>query len=174
VVDWLAAAGHGSAKITYRLRDWVFSRQRYWGEPIPIYFPVKCDGDPRKPGAPFEIDYDRPIPLEESELPLVLPDLEDFKPGTDPAGPARPRARLALLREERQWFARETNTMPQWAGSCWYYLRFLDPNNEKEAWSETAYDAWMPSTSTSAGASTPCSTSSTPGSGTRCSSTSGS
>ncbi|HVJ93526.1 MAG TPA: leucine--tRNA ligase [Labilithrix sp.] len=144
IIDWLTAQGKGSSKITYKLRDWVFSRQRYWGEPIPIYFPVTCDGDPRKPGAKYEIHYETPIPLEETELPLLLPDLEDFKPGSDPAGPLARALEWRFFERDGKWFARETNTMPQWAGSCWYYLRFVDPKNTNEAWSAEAYDAWMP------------------------------
>ncbi|MBS2016943.1 MAG: leucine--tRNA ligase [Deltaproteobacteria bacterium] len=144
VTAWLAENGHGSAKITYKLRDWVFSRQRYWGEPIPIYFPVTCDGDPRAPGAKPTIHYETPIPVEESELPLLLPELEDFKPGADPAGPLARAADWRFFQKDGKWFARETNTMPQWAGSCWYYLRYLDPKNSNTAWSSEAYDAWMP------------------------------
>ena len=144
VTDWLASQGKGSSKITFKLRDWVFSRQRYWGEPFPIYFPITTDGDPRKPGAKYEIHYDQPIPLDESELPLLLPDLEDFKPGSDPAGPLARALDWRFFERDGKWYARETNTMPQWAGSCWYYLRFLDPKNDKEGWSQTAYDAWMP------------------------------
>jgi leucyl-tRNA synthetase len=139
VTDWLAAQGKGSSKITYRLRDWVFSRQRYWGEPIPIYFPVS--GDPK---GEHTIHYEQPIPLDESELPLLLPDLEDYKPGNDPAGPLARAHDWRYFQRDGKWFARETNTMPQWAGSCWYYLRFLDPKNDKEGWSKEAHDAWMP------------------------------
>jgi leucyl-tRNA synthetase len=144
VTDWLLAQGKGSSKITYKLRDWVFSRQRYWGEPFPIYFPITCDGDPRTPGAKVEIHYDQPIPVDESELPLLLPDLEDFKPGTDPAGPLARAVDWRFFQKDGTWFARETNTMPQWAGSCWYYLRYLDPTNAAAGWSSEAYDAWMP------------------------------
>jgi leucyl-tRNA synthetase len=125
----------------------VFSRQRYWGEPIPIYFPVDvadAHGDPRMPGASFTIHYDQPIPLEESELPLLLPDLEDFKPGTDPAGPLARAVDWRFFQKEGKWYARETNTMPQWAGSCWYYLRYLDPKCEVSGWTSEDYDAWMP------------------------------
>ncbi|MFO0736165.1 MAG: leucine--tRNA ligase [Labilithrix sp.] len=144
VIDWLTREGKGSSKITYRLRDWVFSRQRYWGEPFPIYFPVTCDGDPRVAGASYTVHYEEPIPVDESELPVLLPDLEDFKPGTDPAGPLARAADWRFFQKDGKWFARETNTMPQWAGSCWYYLRFLDPKNEKEGWSGSAADDWMP------------------------------
>ncbi len=144
VTDWLTAQGQGSSKITYKLRDWVFSRQRYWGEPIPIYFPVDCAGDPRVPGAAFTIHYEQPIPVDDSELPLLLPDLEDFKPGTDPAGPLARAVDWRFFQKDGKWFARETNTMPQWAGSCWYYLRYLDPKNTLAPWTSEDYEAWMP------------------------------
>jgi leucyl-tRNA synthetase len=151
VTDWLASEGKGSSKITYKLRDWVFSRQRYWGEPIPIYFPVTVEsndpqapGDPRAPGAKVTIHYDQPIPVDETELPLLLPDLEDFKPGTDPAGPLARAVDWRFFQQDGKWFARETNTMPQWAGSCWYYLRYLDPKSEAFGWTSEDYDAWMP------------------------------
>jgi leucyl-tRNA synthetase len=146
IVEKLASLGRGRPKVTYKLRDWVFSRQRYWGEPFPIYFPVDMEeagGDPRK-GAKHTIRYDQPIALEESELPLRLPDLADFRPGDDPAGPLARAVDWRYFQKEGKWFARETNTMPQWAGSCWYYLRFIDPRNDAEAWSKEAYDAWMP------------------------------
>ncbi len=147
MTEWLAAQKKGSARVTYRLRDWVFSRQRYWGEPIPIYFPVECDGDPRKDGAKFTIRYDQPIAVEESALPLLLPDLEDYKPSGDPEGPLARARDWRFFQKEGEpgaWFARETNTMPQWAGSCWYYLRYLDPRNTDRPFSKEAYDAWMP------------------------------
>jgi leucyl-tRNA synthetase len=143
VSAWLQEHGKGGSKVTYKLRDWVFSRQRYWGEPIPIYFPVETAGDPRT-GAEYKIRYDQPIAVAESELPLRLPDLEDFKPGSDPAGSLARAKDWRFFQKDEKWFARETNTMPQWAGSCWYYLRFLDPTNEKQGWSQEAYDAWMP------------------------------
>ncbi|MFO0642808.1 MAG: leucine--tRNA ligase [Polyangiaceae bacterium] len=144
ITAWLTSEGRGRSKVTYKLRDWVFSRQRYWGEPIPIYFPVECAGDPREEGASYTIRYDQPIPVPEAELPLLLPDLEDFKPGQDPAGPLARAKDWRFFQKDGAWFARETNTMPQWAGSCWYYLRFLDPKNTSEAFGREAYDAWMP------------------------------
>jgi leucyl-tRNA synthetase len=142
VITFLEAQGIGRRRINYKLRDWVFSRQRYWGEPIPIYFPVHTAGDPRR-GDAFEIDYKTPIAVEDSELPLRLPELEDYRPG-DPQGPLVRAVDWRFFQKDGQWFARETNTMPQWAGSCWYYLRFLDPHNPDELCSQAAYDAWMP------------------------------
>lgn len=144
ITVWLAARGQGGAKVTYRLRDWVFSRQRYWGEPIPIYFPVSTDGDPRRPGAEFTIHYDRPMAVAEDELPLRLPDLDDFRPGNDPAGPLARLVDWRFFEKAGRWYARETNTMPQWAGSCWYYLRYLDPRDDREPWTSRAYEDWMP------------------------------
>ena len=146
VVERLQQLGHGARKVVYRLHDWVFSRQRYWGEPIPIYFPVDLAeplADPRHGGA-HRIRYDQPIAVDESELPLALPTLTDFRPGEDPAGPLARAADWRFFQKDGRWYARETNTMPQWAGSCWYYLRFLDPENHREPWSRAAYDAWMP------------------------------
>jgi leucyl-tRNA synthetase len=142
ITKYLVERGIGRAKVNYKLRDWVFSRQRYWGEPIPIYFPVRTSGDPRR-GDPHEIDYSSPIAVEESELPLRLPDLEDFRPG-DPRGPLARALEWRFFQKDGQWYARETNTMPQWAGSCWYYLRYLDPRNTERIFTEEAYDAWMP------------------------------
>jgi leucyl-tRNA synthetase len=142
IISFIEAQGFGERRVNYRLRDWVFSRQRYWGEPIPIYFPVKTDGDPRK-GAKYEIDYGTPIAVEDSELPLKLPVLDDYKPG-DPQGPLVRALDWRFFQKDGKWYARETNTMPQWAGSCWYYLRYLDPRNTDAIFSKEAYDAWMP------------------------------
>lgn len=141
----------GGPKITYKLRDWVFSRQRYWGEPIPIYFPVDFpegvdakDVDPKDEGCEHTIRYDVSIPVDEADLPLTLPEMEDFSPGDDPAGCLARAKDWRYFRKDGKWFARETNTMPQWAGSCWYYFRFLDPKNEEAAFSPELDEDWMP------------------------------
>ena len=145
ITEWLDDKGLGRFKVQYKLRDWVFSRQRYWGEPIPIYFPVTVegDGDPRK-GADCTIHYDQPIAVDRSELPLVLPELSDYSPGDEPAGALARAADWRFFQKDGKWYARETNTMPQWAGSCWYYLRFTDPRNQERGWSEQADRDWMP------------------------------
>jgi leucyl-tRNA synthetase len=138
----------GEKSISYKLRDWVFSRQRYWGEPIPIYFPVDISegSDPRL-GHPHKIRYDQPIPVACEDLPLRLPDLTDFRPGDNP-DPQGCLARVLDWRyfqnEDGKWFARETNTMPQWAGSCWYYIRFADSKNTEQFISSQAMKDWLP------------------------------
>ena len=141
----------GGAKITYKLRDWVFSRQRYWGEPIPIYFPVEfADGvnhdevDPKDDDCEHTILYDEAIPVDESDLPLKLPHMEDFKPGTDPSGCLARAKDWRYFKKDGKWFARETNTMPQWAGSCWYYFRYTDNKNSEALFSSKADEDWMP------------------------------
>jgi leucyl-tRNA synthetase len=138
MIDHLEQNRLGTRKVQYKLRDWVFSRQRYWGEPIPVYFPV--DGDPET----GKIRYDQPIPVDEKDLPVRLPDLEDYKPSDDPTGPLARAKDWRFFQKDGEWYARETNTMPQWAGSCWYYLRFLDPKNNEEIFSQKSYDDWMP------------------------------
>jgi len=139
----LEGAGKGKARVEYKLRDWVFSRQRYWGEPIPIYFPVDAEGDPRE-GADYTIRYDQPIAVEESELPLRLPELDDYKPGEDPAGVLARATDWRFFERDGRWYARETNTMPQWAGSCWYYLRFIDPRNDELICEPALANKWLP------------------------------
>ena len=123
MIAWLHERGHGHPCVRYKLRDWLFSRQRYWGEPFPI---VWRDG--------------RHEALPESELPLEPPALADFKPtgtGEPPLAKAKDWIRYS------DTAVRETNTMPQWAGSCWYYLRFCDPRNEKRFVGEEAERYWM-------------------------------
>ena len=150
ITNKLKEQSKGGPQITYKLRDWVFSRQRYWGEPIPIYFPIEfVDGiDPTTVTDPNEaahtICYDQPIPVDESDLPLKLPEMEDFQPGDDPAGCLARAKEWRYFQKDGQWYARETNTMPQWAGSCWYYLRFTDTKNDNEAFSKKADADWLP------------------------------
>ncbi len=123
IIDWLEAHGTGKAAITYKLRDWLFSRQRYWGEPFPI---IWRDGKHEA--------------LPESQLPVVPPPLEDYRP----TGTIEPP-----LAKAREWIklsdgaTRELNTMPQWAGSCWYYLRFVSPDSESRFVDESAERYWM-------------------------------
>ena len=146
IVGALQEKGRGAPKVSYKLRDWVFSRQRYWGEPIPVVFPVavaEAGGDPRK-GDAHTIDYDSPQHVPEEELPVALPPLEDFEPGDDPQGCLARCLDWRFFQRDGQWWARETNTMPQWAGSCWYYLRFADPANTAEGWSAQAERDWLP------------------------------
>ena len=130
ISSWLEEKGLGRRSVNYKLRDWVFSRQRYWGEPIPLVHCAKCGI----------------VPVPEEELPLTLPDVQSYQPTGSGESP------LAGIDE---WVntecpscggpgKRETNTMPQWAGSCWYYLRFIDPHNTEEFVSKKKMDYWMP------------------------------
>jgi leucyl-tRNA synthetase len=123
ITAWLEERGQGKRAINYKLRDWLFSRQRYWGEPFPI---IWQDGKHRS--------------LSETELPVVPPPLEDYKP-TGTGEPPLARAKEWVRYSEKA--VRETNTMPQWAGSCWYYLRFCDPHNDKRFVGEQAERYWM-------------------------------
>ena len=130
MIHWLEEHSKGKRTVNYKLRDWLFSRQRYWGEPIPIlHF---ADGTMRS--------------LDLDELPLVPPALDDYKPaGTGQSPLAKVQNWVEITDPKTGKKAlRETNTMPQWAGSCWYYLRFCDPQNSEEAWSRQAEKYWMP------------------------------
>ena len=128
MIKWLEEKKIGRKKITYKLRDWLFSRQRYWGEPFPILH--DNDGNVRS--------------VDVSELPVRLPELDDFKPSGTPESPlSKAHDWLTVVRNGKT-SQRETNTMPQWAGSCWYYLRFVDPKNDKEPFSKEKQDYWMP------------------------------
>jgi leucyl-tRNA synthetase len=142
---WLSANGHGEATVTYKLRDWLFSRQRYWGEPFPIVYD----------------DDDNPHALASASLPVLLPDTDQFSPRTfDPddamSNPESPLDRLgdwvwveADLGDGPKRYRRDTNVMPQWAGSCWYELRYLDPTND-QVFVDPANEAyWMGPTGTS-------------------------
>mmetsp|Transcript_35968 Transcript_35968/g.83953 ORF Transcript_35968/g.83953 Transcript_35968/m.83953 type:complete len:829 (-) Transcript_35968:203-2689(-) len=151
IMEKLENLGAGGPVTTYKLRDWVFSRQRYWGEPIPIYFPVDFpDGvdpvaaNPCSDSCEHTIRHDLPIPVDEADLPLKLPNMDDYQPGDDPAGCLARARDWRYFQKDGKWFARETNTMPQWAGSCWYYLRFTDPKNADAAFSPEADESWLP------------------------------
>jgi len=130
IVEWLEEEGEGQFSVNYQLQDWLFSRQRYWGEPFPIIF--------------GEDGTDKAVP--EDELPVTLPDIETFEPSGTPEGP------LATIEdwvettdpETGEPARRETNTMPQWAGSCWYYLRFIDPENDERLVDPEKEQYWMP------------------------------
>ena len=128
VIDYIEEEGLGERKVNYKLRDWVFSRQRYWGEPIPMVYCEKCGW----------------VPVPEEELPLRLPDVEDYEPGENGESP---------LAKHEEWInticphchgkaRRETDTMPQWAGSSWYYLRYMDPHNNEALASKEALEYW--------------------------------
>ena len=130
VTKWLEEKGIGTAKVNYKLRDWVFSRQRYWGEPIPMVWCEKCGWQP----------------LPEDQLPLLLPEVESYEPTDDGESP---------ISKMTDWVntacpccggpaRRETDTMPQWAGSSWYFLRYMDPHNDKALASKEALDYWSP------------------------------
>ena len=130
IIEWLTAEGKGHSKVNYKLRDWVFSRQRYWGEPIPIVHCEKCGH----------------VPIDESELPLKLPMVESYEPTDNGESP---------LAKMTDWIEttcphcggkayHETDTMPQWAGSSWYYLRYMDPHNDKALASKEALEYWAP------------------------------
>lgn len=130
ITAWLESKNVGTGTVNYKLRDWLFARQRYWGEPFPVV--RTADGTVKT------------VPLK--DLPVALPDLDEYKPTDDGHPPlARATEWLSATDPDSGHLAmRDTNTMPQWAGSCWYFLRFCDPTNDKEAWSKEAEEYWMP------------------------------
>lgn len=128
VIAWLEEHDKGKAQINYRLRDWLFSRQRYWGEPFPMV--STADGEMK------------PVPF--SELPVELPHLDNLNPTDDGQPPLARATDWMHTTLDGEPVTRETNTMPQWAGSCWYYLRYLDPHNKKEPWNGEIEQKWMP------------------------------
>ena len=131
----LAQAGLGRAAVNYKLRDWLFSRQRFWGEPFPILHELDAAGNPT--GMIRAVD--------ERDLPVPLPELTDYKPGDTPDPPlSRSGPEWLFVERDGKRYRRETNTMPQWAGSCWYYLRFLDPKNTARFVAPEVEQAWMP------------------------------
>ncbi len=129
ICEWLEKQQQGKQVVNYRLRDWLFSRQRYWGEPIPI----------------IHWEDGSITGLEDDQLPLVLPEVADYKPSTDGESPlAKAENWLEVICPKTgQKGRRETNTMPQWAGSCWYYLRFIDPKNSTLPWAKDLEQSWM-------------------------------
>jgi len=128
ISSWLVENGKGRSAVNYKLRDWLFSRQRYWGEPIPILH----DSD------------DNTIPVREEELPVNLPEVESYQPTGTGKSPLAHVSSWVEVSDGDKTYLRETNTMPQWAGSCWYYLRFIDPQNKEEVWSKEKESYWMP------------------------------
>ena len=128
IIRWLEENNLGHEAINYKIRDWLFSRQRYWGEP----FPIKHYEDGR-----IEL-------ADESELPVTLPELEKFEPGSNGESPLANADSWLYGEDAKGKFRRETNTMPQWAGSCWYYLRYIDPTNDEAPFSVEAENYWMP------------------------------
>ena len=129
ILEWLVDNKHGNKKTQYKLRDWLFSRQRYWGEPIPILHNNGIS-----------------TPLEVKDLPLTLPKVDKYEPSGTGESPLSTIKSWVEVKDSNDNIIalRETNTMPQWAGSCWYFLRFIDPNNENEAWSKDKEEYWMP------------------------------
>lgn len=128
-IQYIEEKGLGTGAVNYKLRDWLFSRQRYWGEPFPI---IHTDDGPKT--------------VEEENLPVMLPEVENYKPSDDGKSPLSTIKNWVELKDSSGNIVglRETNTMPQWAGSCWYYLRFIDPLNTDNSWSKKKEKYWMP------------------------------
>ncbi len=134
ITAWLEERGVGAKKVNYKLRDWLFSRQRYWGEPFPILHEVDAQGNPTGVVEPLLVE----------ELPLELPRLEDYKPSGRPEPPLGKATDWLFVTKNGKRYQRETNTMPQWAGSCWYYLRYVDPKNDRALCDPSKEKYWMP------------------------------
>jgi leucyl-tRNA synthetase len=134
IIAWLEERGLGQKRVNYKLRDWLFSRQRYWGEPFPLLHEVDANGNPTGVVEPLSPD----------ELPLRLPEMEDYKPSGRPEPPLGKAADWINVTHNGKRYKRETNTMPQWAGSCWYYIRYLDPGNDKAFCAPEKAKHWLP------------------------------
>jgi leucyl-tRNA synthetase len=134
ITAWLEQRGLGKKKVNYKLRDWLFSRQRYWGEPFPILHELDQDDQPTG----------LVRALTDKDLPLTLPELEDYKPSGKPEPPLEKATTWVSVNKDGKRYKRETNTMPQWAGSCWYYIRYLDPKNDKTFCDPARAKAWLP------------------------------
>ena len=128
IISWLEENKKGEGKVNYKLRDWLFSRQRYWGEPFPVVH--TADGEVH--------------PVPETELPITLPHIDAYKPTADGQPPLARAENWRKTTHDGQPALRETNTMPQWAGSCWYYLRYMDPRNSEELFSTEKENYWGP------------------------------
>ena len=130
IIAWLEEKGRGESRVQYKLRDWLFSRQRYWGEPFPI----------------AHLEDGTVVPIPEDQLPVTLPHVDEYRP-TDDGQPPLARGGdewLVVELPDGRRATRETNTMPQWAGSCWYYLRYLDPENDEQPWNPELEKYWLP------------------------------
>ena len=129
MIDWLEKENRGERTVHFKLRDWLFSRQRYWGEPIPI---IHVENEPKA--------------LNDDDLPLLLPEVEKYEPAGTGESPLANIKNWVEVKDSNDNIIglRETNTMPQWAGSCWYFLRYIDPNNSLKAWDESKEKYWMP------------------------------
>lgn len=128
VIEYLENIHAGNKKVNFKLRDWLFSRQRYWGEPIPMVL----------------MDDNSIRPVDEGSLPLVLPELDEYKPSGTGESPLANATKWLNVTIDDMHGLRETNTMPQWAGSCWYYIRYIDPHNDKEIADKKLLDHWLP------------------------------
>ncbi len=129
MIDWLEKENRGERTVHFKLRDWLFSRQRYWGEPIPI---IHVENEPKA--------------LNDDDLPLLLPEVEKYEPAGTGESPLANIKNWVEVKDSNDNIIglRETNTMPQWAGSCWYFLRYIDPNNSLKAWDKSKEKYWMP------------------------------